>query len=308
MYRKLLDYISLRASLSSIVSAEEVFFAGSSSSQSNAEKITQRSHVGQHEMNDMVDDMASQILSLTLTVRRSRTAEGSHTKRTFDEVCLYYQKSAHFCTNCSKNEHSRVWCVSCGKLGHCESRCVEKQKKDSQCSNVVFSADETSSARPMPTVSVTLFKLNKSSASSEVVVPSIQRTTGGRTVTKLGSQANASHSNSTWTQRIRVAPIVPDVISKKRKPKWNFCNQDLDGSAAVYEAVTERASPSSILTFRLLFCGNGIEDESDIRHLLFRGARESVESLLSQSPPRRLAFVASRIFTLRIVRTRRATS
>lgn len=95
-----------------------------------------------------------------------------------------------------------------------------------------------SSAEPSLTVGVTVLESNNGSASTEDVSASIKRTADGGAATKHGRQSTESHSTSIQPQGERLTPTIPQMISKKKKPKPKLFKQGLGGHAAMYDAVT----------------------------------------------------------------------
>lgn len=110
------------------------------------------------------------------------------------------------------------------------------------------------------------------------VVASISRAHDDEAGTKLARQADESHSTFVQPQGVRFTPTIPQIISKKKKPKQKICKQGLDRYAALCDVVTVLANASSSLTLGQLIRVDGDMTKADIRHLSSRGARVCIDA------------------------------
>lgn len=218
--------------------AKGVFSVGSGRHKVTLKKIVQHPDASPRKNNDKLNALASQLLNLTLIVKSSRTVAGFDSELTASKVCSYCQESCRFSTTCRKSDLRKTRCASCGKLRHSESHCFTKQKKESQAS----------SAEPSSTVSATLLDPDNISALTEDKAASINRISNGESFSQYARQAIESRSTFIHPQRVLLAPIISQKVSKKKKSKQRNSKQGLGRYDAADDVLEKLASASSNLT------------------------------------------------------------
>lgn len=130
------------------------------------------------------------------------------------------------------------------------------------------------------------------------MVTTTERNIGGKAVAKQARQSIGDRFTLMQPQKERLAPFIPQMMKKKKKPKTKAAKQGLNEYSIKYNAVSELASANSNLTFGQLIGGDGEKAKTDIGRLSSRGARlqRNVTAVTAANArPRRLKVVQTKV-------------